>query len=154
MLATLIRAMEAQRAPLGDRWEALLRAESPSSPLANPEILVFKIPETCDEILEYLGKCSEEGCEEVAEPECSCGLNPLLVFFAAGGRALEEAMLRAIRTVPHLTMADQTHAMSVLHLALRGVRAREIAVLCSLCRLRHTESETCATYSALSTRSR
>ena len=29
MLATLIRAMEAQRAPLGDRWEALLRAESP-----------------------------------------------------------------------------------------------------------------------------
>jgi len=154
MLEKLTSAIRSQRASLCARWESLLRAESPNTPLANPEILVFKIPEACGEILDRMALPSGEAREETSEPYCACGLNPLLGFFAAGEQAMEEAMLRAIHTVPHMTMADQSHAMGELHQILRALKGKEIAMLCSVCQLRHVAPYATTEAQALSTRSR
>lgn len=131
--------MRSQRGTLCDRWEFLLRAEAASSPLANPEILVYKIPETYDEVLNRMALSTGPSLVRMPEPDCACGLNPFIVFFSAGQRAMEEAMLRAIHTVPHLSIADQSHAMTELHQILGKLRAKEIEILCSVCLLRHEE---------------
>ena len=139
MLEPLIRAMKFQRVPLCARWEALLRANPPSSPLANPEILVFKIPETCDQVLERMTLATEGNYYGgIFEPNCGCGINPLLNYFSAGEKALEEAALRAIHTVPDMTMGDQRHAIEEMHQILRSLKVEEIALFCSVCQLRHS----------------
>ena len=135
MLGTVIRAIKAQRRSICNRWEMLLCARPHRSPLANPEILSYKIPETCDEVLERLGFYQSVENVEIKEPICPCGLNPMMDFFEMAEIAMTEGMLRALRTVPDLSMTDRSKSLQVLHQVLHHLRTQEIDLLCSVCQL-------------------
>ncbi len=135
MLGTVIRAIRAQRRSICNRWEILLRARPHCSPLANPVILTHKIPETCDEVLERLHFHRIPENFEMKEPVCPCALNPMLDFFAMGEMAMTEGMLRALRTVPDLSMTERSKSLKELHHVLHHLRVQEIDLLCSVCQL-------------------
>ena len=49
-----IRALQARRAQIRTRWEALLRIEKVTTPLANPDTLVFALDQSLDDIFTAL----------------------------------------------------------------------------------------------------
>ncbi len=158
MLGTVIRAMKAQRTFWCVRWEELLRAHPYRSPLANPDILVFKIPETCDEVFEQLQmfpvllpvRKHRQGIEFA----CSCGLTPMLDYYQLGKEAMREAILRALRTVPDLSMAQSRDSRGAMEQVMDKLQAREIALLCSMCQLRSVEQAASKCHLVASTRER
>ncbi len=135
MLGTVIRAIQAQRRSICNRWEILLRARPHRSPLADPEILTHKIPQTCDEVFERLHFHRTPENFVMKEPDCPCAHNPMLDFFAMGEIAMTEGMIRALRTVPDLSMTERSKSLKELHLELHHLRVQEIDLLCSICQL-------------------
>lgn len=132
----LIRAMDAHRKQWESRWETLLRAEPSRSPLTDPEILVFKIEETCDEALRRLRHFKGGTTMGSREAACECGLNPLMAFFSTGEFAMTETLLRAIPTVPGLSIRDRREAVGDLLEVWAQLRSEKVAIFCSFCRRR------------------
>src|SRR3954462_4663597 len=99
MQEELVRALRDRRAETRARWEALLRIEKVNTPLANPDALVFMIDWTLDEVFGALLRPLSSRRRPAKfenhrpRPECPCGRNPLLAYFAAGEQALEEALI-------------------------------------------------------------
>lgn len=125
------------RPTLRQRWEALLRAQPPSSPLANPDSLVFLMDWTFDQIFSELRKTSfRRGARTpqglVRRPDrrvpCACGMNPLLAYFQTAELALIETVL------PLLAPQQQEAVLREVKAALALVAKREIESFCALCR--------------------
>lgn len=138
----LVRALRARRAEIHARWEALLRIEKVNTPLANPDALVFMIDWTLDECFATLrplharkrnGKIPESA---VAKPDCPCGRNPLLTYFAAGEQAIEEALILEQASASILDPIQRDEAFLELKLTVRDIARREIEAFCSVCQFR------------------
>jgi hypothetical protein len=135
------------RPTLRQRWEVLLRAQPPSSPLANPDSLVFLMDWTFDQFFAELRKvafrsqtrarASLPRCPERRVP-CACGMNPLLAYFQTAELALIETVL------PLLAPQQQEPVLREIRAALGTVSKREIEAFCAVCRHRehaaHVES--------------
>jgi hypothetical protein len=141
----LVRALRARRAEIHSRWEALLRIEKVNTPLANPDALVFMIDWTLDECFATLrppharrrnGRLPDAA---IAKPDCPCGRNPLLTYFAAGEQAIEEALILEQASASALDPVQRDDAFLELKLTVRDIARREIEAFCSVCQFRSAE---------------
>ena len=142
MQEILVRALHAKRGRILLQWEALLRVERTTSPLAHPDSLVYLLPWAIDEIFSAL-QPDADGKPVPAPPaatvlpsECACGRNPYLVFFIAGEQALNEALVLAQTEIPALDAASRDSAVSELYAVLSHLRDQEIESFCALCTYR------------------
>jgi hypothetical protein len=135
----LVRALRARRAEIHARWEALLRIEKVTTPLANPDALVFMIDWTLDECFSSLRPANGEHRAEpasMAKPDCPCRRNPLLAYFAAGEQAIEEALILEQARNSALDPVQRDAAFNELKLTVRDIARREIEAFCSVCQYR------------------
>jgi hypothetical protein len=123
-----------------ERWEVLLRAEPVTSPLANPDSLVYLMGWTLDRFVEVLRgplgrkRISERGSNKPAYIEtrelCACKMNPLLAYFATAEQALIQTVL------PTLQPRERESVLSAVRLAMQAVAKREIDTFCAVCQRR------------------
>lgn len=135
----LVRALRARRAEIHARWEALLRIEKVNTPLANPDALVFMIDWTLDECFGMLAARRRNGRavdQPTPKPDCPCGRNPLLAYFAAGEQAIEEALIWEQSSALPVHPAQRDEAFAELKLTVREIARREIDAFCSVCQFR------------------
>jgi hypothetical protein len=142
MQEDLIRALRDRRGDIRARWETLLRIERVNTPLANPDALVFMIDWTCDELFAALvhppsrRRAGRPIDNNHGRPDCPCGRNPLLTYFAAGEQALEEALILEQASRPTLEPLERDMAFAELQLAVREIARREIESFCAICQYR------------------
>ena len=141
----LQRTLQGLRPTILERWEALLRAEPVTSPLANPDSLVYLMGWTLDRFFDALrgplsrrrvsdrlsGKSEIKNVREL----CVCKMNPLLAYFATAEQALIQA------TLPILQPRERESALSAVSLAMHVVAKREIDTFCAVCQRRHIPSK-------------
>lgn len=128
------RALAARREDIRTRWVGLLRARRPTSPLANPDTLVFLMDWTLDEIMGELRELPTRRTPSRCSP-CACGLNPLLDYFATAAEALA-AMIDELAAERGLAAAAVEPCRSEAGAAVARVRSREIETFCSVCQRR------------------
>jgi hypothetical protein len=138
---TLQRTLQGMRPTILERWEVLLRAEPVSSPLANPDSLVYLMGWTLDRFFSALRgplsrrRISDRGSNKVDVKEvrelCACKMNPLLTYFATAEQALIHTAL------PILQPRERESALSAVRLAMQIVAKREIDTFCAVCQRRH-----------------
>lgn len=134
VLATLLR----RRPEIRQAWEVLLRTERASTPMANPDTLVYMMDLTLDEVLKVLGETKTPPGARAEQPECPCGLNPMLVYFAAMRQVLTEALVLAQAALPGQRSRQRETDLALLTHAADQVSVREIAAFCSLCQRRES----------------
>lgn len=142
---TMLRTLQSLRPTILERWETLLRAEPVTSPLANPDSLVFLMDWTLDRFFTALRgplsrrRISDRGSNKPAyieeESLCACKMNPLLAYFATGEQALIQAAL------PLLQPREREATLSALRLAMQAVARREIDTFCAVCQRRPSSSD-------------
>jgi hypothetical protein len=136
----LQRTLHELRPTILERWEALLRAEPVTSPLANPDSLVYLMAWTLDRFVEILRgpigrkRISEHGSNKPAYIEtrelCACKMNPLLAYFATAEQALIQTVL------PTLQPREREAVLPTVRLAMQAVAKREIDTFCAVCQRR------------------
>jgi len=141
---TLLRNLQGLRPTILERWEKLLRAEPVTSPLANPDALVYLMNWTLDRFFQALrGPLSRrritlrdrnKPSNDLGSELCACRMNPLLAYFATAESALIQAAL------PVLQPRERESMLSAIRLALQVVAKREIDTFCAVCQRRHTPS--------------
>jgi hypothetical protein len=144
MQETLVRALHAQRGQIRLHWDALLRVERTTTPLAHPDSLVHLLDWAIDEIFTALQPAVDQPEVQAWVPvaaqrtDCSCGRNPFLVFFIAGEQAMIEALVLAQTQLPALDAVSRDSAVSELYAVLRKLRHQEIESFCALCQYRNS----------------
>lgn len=142
MHESFLHDLRARRSELNARWEALLRTERVTTPLANPDALVHLIDWTLDQIFASLRSSTARRRSEPklaamdVRPDCPCGRNPLLAFFLAGEQALLETMVLLQASTNKLQPTERDVELAELHHAIREVSRREIESFCSVCQHR------------------
>lgn len=132
MAESLPATLAGLRADIRRRWQALLRALPPPSPLGHPDIVAYLV----DEILDRLEReLANPPALEVPGPAtnfgaCPCQMNPLLPCFIAGEQALIES------GAPSL--GPRLHEVLECYHRLAN---RELAALCGVCL--HRSEATC-----------
>ncbi len=138
----LLHELRLQRAHTRERWAALLRTERPHTPLGNPEALVHLIDWSLDEIFRDLGQLASRrraglrSGDTVHRPECPCGRNPLLAYFAAGEQSMREALVLAQVAMTELVATERDAALAEVDLVLQQLARREIEAFCGVCQFR------------------
>lgn len=127
-----------QREKIHARWEALLHAEDNKSPLGNPDCLVFMMDWTLNEIFARLQEIPTRRLlnHTIDEPNCPCGMNPLLAYYRTGEIALTEALEQVHDTQPELSAAEMATGMKLLQAIVAKVRNREVETFCAVCQRR------------------
>jgi len=142
MQEILVCALRARRPSVREHWETLLRAEPVSTPLGNPDALVHLIDWTLDEIFSALGnplaRHRSGGTRFTAQqrPECPCGRNPLLAYFAAGEQAMHEALVLAQVDSAPLDPLERDASFEEVNLVFQQISRREIEAFCGVCQFR------------------
>lgn len=137
----MLQTLQGLRPAVLSRWEELLRAAPVTTPLANPDALVYLMDWTLDRFFDALrGPLSRRrlkarhapkvDCSEKRQP-CACGMNPLLAYFSTAEQALIQAAL------PVLQPRERESVLSSVVLALQLVARREIGTFCAVCQKRH-----------------
>jgi hypothetical protein len=140
----LQHTLQGLRPTILERWEVLLRAEPVSSPLANPDSLVYLMGWTLDRFFTALRgplsrrRITDRGSNkaEISDVRelCVCKMNPLLAYFATAEQALIQTAL------PILQPRERESALSAVRLAMQVVAKREIDTFCAVCQRRHATS--------------
>jgi len=138
----IVHALCAQRAQIHAHWETLLRTERVTSPMANPDTLVFLIDSTLTEIFAALHGDGARHRNQRSAFECPCGRNPLLAYFVAGEQVMLEALILIQASTPGLQPAERDAAMGELLTLVRSIARREIKAFCAVCQHRHEETHT------------
>ena len=136
----LLRTLQELRPTVLERWETLLRAEPVTSPLANPDALVYLMNWTLDRFATALRgplsrrRIADHGSNKPKYIEesrlCACKMNPLLAYFATAEQALIQAIL------PMLQPRERESVLSAVRLAMQAVAKREIDTFCAVCQRR------------------
>lgn len=139
MQTELLGRLRERRDRVRVQWEALLRAEPVTTPLGDPDALVHLIDWSLDEIFSALANplplpLSEEAAS--GPRVCSCGRNPLLAYFEAGKRALQEALVLAQAAAVPLDPRERDSAMRELVQGVRLLARRETEGFCEMCQFR------------------
>ena len=141
MHETILRTLQGLRPTLLERWETLLRAEPVTSPLANPDALVYLMNWSLDRFFHELRgtlprrRHSEREnikppCEEKLGDSCACRMNPLLAYFITAELAIIQTAL------PTLEPREREIALSSIRMALKVVAKGEIDTFCAVCQRR------------------
>ena len=135
MTSALLLDLRARRTAICTQWEALLRVERVSGPLAHPDTLVYLIPNSLDQIFANLAKDSlapkSSRRAKIQLPACDCGNNPYLAYFLAGEQALVEAVvLLQAELQPE---RRHKHDVSEIILTVRQLARSEIDTFCGVC---------------------
>jgi hypothetical protein len=127
MQSALIENFEAQRSIIYARWKDLLSLDRKASPLASPEILVYMVDSTIDELLNVFREMKDQPPQEPpAAVACPCGRNPYLPYFASGRQAMREALVLAQAAIPFLDPTERDHALRELEAAYGQIERRHI----------------------------
>lgn len=133
--AALLSALRARSPDIRRRWEVLLRRERVTSPLANPDALVYLIPITLEQVAQALERSRARpllsAVREIPRAPCSCGCNPYLGYFRAG----EQALLEALAEVQDGTarLAGREAVVAEFNTVVRRLANDEIKCFCSIC---------------------
>lgn len=130
----LLRTLRARRRGIARRWEALLRVEPVTTPLAHPDTLVFLIEETLRGALAELA--ASPGPLPALPVVCACGRHPLLAFFAAGEQALLEALVLAQAQEGPEASAGRALAVEEMRGVVRLIARREVGAFAGVCQYR------------------
>lgn len=133
MQEEVLSSLLARRPQLRQHWETLLRTERASSPLANPEALIFMMDWTFDRVFEALKFSSSRLHGAHPRPDCTCGLNPLLVYFATMEQVLIEGLVLTQVELSHRPAHRHEADLAWLKLAIEYIASREIGAFCSVC---------------------
>ncbi len=151
----LVETLRTRRSQIRERWSDLLRADRANTPLANPDMLVHMLDWTLDEIFRGLARLASRRrsgrhvTEYLHKPECPCGRNPLLVYFAVGEQALQEALILVQAEAPALSPLERDISLEELNLVLQHISGREIEAFCGVCQFRTREGTAACTTPAM-----
>lgn len=136
MEENVLGVLATRRARLRSEWERRLRAQRMSSPLANPDALVYLMDWTLDGIFAVLSE--PDGRVELRRREvhCDCGLNPLLAYFAIAEVVLIEALQREQSRYRADFPGQHESELVRLKQAVSTVANREIEAFCAVCQHR------------------
>jgi hypothetical protein len=84
-----------------------------------------------DRVFEVLK--APHGRPAVAKPDCTCGLNPLLVYFATMEQVLEEGLVLIQVDISHGPAGWHAADLASLKRAIDYVANREIGAFCAVC---------------------
>ena len=114
-----------------------MRIEKAQSPLAHPDALVYLLDTTLDEVFRGLAQRSlPRHPSRASVPECPCGRNPLLAYYAAGRQALREVLVRVQAMTPGLTVVARDADLQLLDEVFDQIARREIEAFCAICQFR------------------
>lgn len=133
-----VEALQARRALIRARWEALLRQQRANGPLAHADTLVHLIGWALGEIFAALEQKERPGVVAPIPPEiisagCDCGQNPLLAFFLCGEQALLEALVQSQARIHRNETQSHEAAVAELYLVVRHLAGREMDAFCAVC---------------------
>lgn len=120
-----IRALQARRAQIRTRWEALLRIEKVTTPLANPDTLVFALNQSLDEIFAALRKPAAPLV--LAAPTNADWPCPWRAYYRAGEQALLESLILLQAKTPALDPATRDHTFAQLKQVIGHLTQREVS---------------------------
>jgi hypothetical protein len=127
--------LRARSAAIRDRWEALVRVEPVSGPLANPDAMVHLIPQTLEQVFVLLAKPSRTpvslAAAKACVPRCDCGHNPYIAYFVAAEQALVESVVLLESDLPPGERRQSNVAEMML--AIRRLARLEIDTFCGAC---------------------
>lgn len=131
MQGKIIRALQERRAQIRARWEALLRIEKVTTPLANPDTLVFGLDHSLDEIFAALRQppphASELDLDKVEGP------SPWRAYFRAGEQALLESLVLLQAEMESLDPAARDTSFGALKQVINNLTQREIGAWAGIC---------------------
>lgn len=147
MHESFLHALQTQRSNLRERWEELLRAERVSSPLAQPDFLVYLMDWTLDSLFSELKQPQyrrhrNRSPHDGPRQQCVCGLNPLLGYFATGEQAIIEVLFVSDTTLLLLGPTERSSSLVDLKNALNEVARREIDSFCAVCQSKTIADQT------------
>jgi hypothetical protein len=132
MYSRLVVLLQAQRTRLKAEWCRRLRIEPVSTPLANPDTLVYLMDETLVQLESLVSArfasrwlSLRKTHLEPLRSLCPCGLNPLLAYFSSGVEALEVVL----STDGYLTKEEKSMLCQAWHFLAQS----EIEALCEGC---------------------
>lgn len=108
-----------------------MRIERVTTPLANPDTLVYHFNHTLDEIFALLAAPGERGPLLALHEGCAC--NPFRAYYLAGEQALLEVLVLAQAARPGVTTADRADAVAELKFAVNTIARRDIESMNGLC---------------------
>lgn len=127
--AVALSHLELLRPAIKREWEALLRAEPTLSPLADPDILVFLMDATLNQVFADVARDTEGrwrghvgNLRRPLQRHCACGRNPLLNYYATGELALHAGAGPALGS-----------ALDEVLVPYHALAQREIGTFCSVC---------------------
>jgi len=139
MKENVIRVLSRRRHEIHQRWEALLRLERVTTPLANPDALVHMIDWTLDRVFKELRgrRATRPGpapsSVAAVRGSCECGHNPFLAHFLAGEQALLEALVTVQKEASSPDPVHRGTEVAELYVAINAVANREVESICALC---------------------
>jgi hypothetical protein len=144
---SFLRALQTQRSELRERWEALLRNERMSTPMAHPDTLVHLMEWTLDRLFDELRQPQMRRHADAHEPRspgqgCACGKNPLLAYFSTIEQAVVETLLVDKNQLSALTPVERRASLQDLKHAVHEVARREIDSFCAVCQSRARQEST------------
>ena len=135
-----LEALDGHRAEIKRKWELLLRAAPATTPLGNPDTLVYLMDESLEQLFSLLRSKSthpwlsgDPPATRVVDSTCHCRLNPLINYFIAGQAALAFAAQTVPRSQHHLDDVAATMCVDELLVTFRYLAHREVSVFCEVC---------------------
>lgn len=133
-------ALDAHRAEIKRKWEVLLRAAPATTPLGNPDTLVYLMDESLAQLFSlFRSKSAHQWLAQhppaarLIGSDCHCRLNPLVNYFIAGQAALAFVAQEVPCSQHHLDEAAATMCVDELLLTFRFLAHREIHSFCEVC---------------------
>ena len=130
MLPNPAELLLSHREALKREWDRRLRAERPTTSLAMPDVLIYRMDDTLEQVDALLRDARSEDWPEQSPPPlrglraaCGCRRNPLIDYFVVGGAAIGAVLAP-------MNGRDGTRIEQAWYL----VAQRDIGLLCSLCR--------------------
>jgi len=132
MQGKIIRALQERRAQIRARWEALLRIEKVTTPLANPDTLVFALDNSLDEIFAALRQPPPHKPAPDLVPAESA--SPWRAYFRAGEQALLESLILLQAEMSPLNPTARDTSFGNLKQVINSLTRREIEAWDAICR--------------------
>ena len=131
MQGKIIKALQGRRAQIRARWEALLRIEKVTTPLANPDTLVFGLDHSLDEIFAALRQ--PPPLKPETAPTKADDPSPWRAYFRAGEQALLESLVLLQAEMDSLDPAARDTSFGNLKTVINNLTQREIGAWAGIC---------------------
>lgn len=130
----IVQELRHRRPRIRQRWETFLRLEKVTTPLANPDTLVFGVDRSLSEIFSALLRPGRLPPAGPATPECACGQHPLRAYYRAGEQAVLEALV-LIQAARPPDAAERDRQLIEVKGVVTALAHRDLAALAGLCQL-------------------